>query len=763
MQGEINKEEQPNELEFNLSSRFSQLIGRQLISNPTVAVLELVKNCYDADAENISVSFDYIKTSHGKITISDDGDGMTINDLKTKWMVIGTDNKMHDPYTNKKRRKLGEKGIGRFSVERLACKTTIRTTTFGSSQLVELVIDWNKYGDSKEYFNKIKHPLKYEIVDKDTTGTTIILEGLRDEWTAEMIANLRKELFLLIPLDIGSLSSKFNSEVNVSLICSDFPNKSGELQENLLKYYHAKLFGVINEDGSADLELNLRMNKKNSKQEVGVSYKRKLNKEEINYSCGPLTFEAYAFLRDGRLYRGLDFNKDDITKLLDEYCGIKIYRDDFRVKPYGDPDNDWLNLNLRRVQSPEYRLATNQVIGGVKIGRDTNPGLQDVLSRENLYETLEFKDLISFINEVFDFYTHASFVENRNKKQDVRDTREELYTNIIEGSSKIIEGSAVLQDQIIKGLERLENKQNISEIDNQNNEATDNESSQQLENVNLNNLLEEVKTEYKKMNELATQLKNEAETVSEKIKETENFKIRETQIYRNIASLGISAAQFGHETEKLILNSVLALRSINRFDEIKSITNALLLDEFSHLERYLTSANQKADFFRGYLMREKQEDKRIIDVVEIFREIANSFEKSFSGLNASIEITDNTQKYSRLLGYYGDIESIATNIFTNAYKALSQGGTDQKFLNISFKMEDLDLVIITTNSGKPIDPLDRQHIFQPLFSTHKHGTGLGLTIIEDTLKTYGGSINLLDEYPLSIFELHIPINSEDKI
>lgn len=749
----------PNYLGFNLSPRFSQLIGRQLISNPTVAILELVKNSYDADAETITVTFDDVKSNNARIIIKDDGDGMTLEDLVTKWMVIGTDNKVKSSYSNKGRRKLGEKGIGRFSVERLAKRTTIKTTTLNSDQLIVLDIDWNKYDNSSEFFNQIAHPVSYLPIEENVKGTTIELEGLRDIWDEQMIANLRKELFLLIPLDIGKLSSSFKSDVKVNLVCNDFPNKSGELQKNLLQYYHARLFGQLFKDGTAELELNLRINKKN-KQELGVTYKRKLSKEECNYTCGPVIFEAYAFLRDGRLYRGLDFNKDDITKLLDEYSGIKIYRDDFRVKPYGDPHNDWLQLNLKRVTSPEYRLATNQIIGGVKIGRDDNPGLQDVLSRENLYDTQEFQDLISFVNSIFDYYTYASFVENRNRKKDERDTREELYSKIIESSNKILTGSTELKKEVERGLENFEKKTKTI-LNNQNNTtsgAIDKEQKEQL----VTSLIVDVTSDYQKLSTLIDKLNNEVVNVSEQIQKSEEFEARELQIYRNIASLGISAAQFGHETEKLILNSVLAIKNIRRFNEIKTIINDNLQEELEHLERYLISANQKADFFRGYLMREKQENKSIIDVVEIFRELANSFEKSFTAIDVEVKLIDKTKGVSKLSGYYGDIESIATNLFTNAYKALSQGNDDDKIFTITFQTDNGILFINAVNSGKPIDKEDRLHIFEPLFSTHKHGTGLGLTIIEDTLKNYSGSIILLDEYPLTNFEIQIPLTDEVK-
>lgn len=744
---------QPTQLGFNVSPRFSQLIGRHLISNPTVAVLELVKNSYDADANNIIVTFENIKSGTGKIIIEDDGDGMTLDDIINKWMVLGTDNKLHQTFSDKGRRKLGEKGIGRFSVERLSKKTTITTNT-QNDQLITIEIDWDKYETKNSYFNEIKHPVKYESAPPNKKGTKIILDDLRDEWTEETIANLRKELFLLVPLDIGKLSSKFKSDANVVLICDEFPNKSGQIEDKLLQYYHAKLSGEIFKDGSGKLELELRLNKKNSLNEVGVKYERNLPQEELNYSCGPVVFEAYAFLRDGRLYRGLEINKDNITKLLDEYSGVKIYRDDFRVKPYGDPNNDWLNLNGRRIQDPEYRLSTSQVIGGVKISRDDNPGLQDVLSRENLYDTQEFKDLSSFINSAFDYYNYASFVENRNRKKEPRDTRVELYKKITAVSNE-------LQKKINKGLKNLEEQKTIISPETYNNVIKNTESKVHSE-IQIKQLFDEVTSDFNAINILADRLKNDAQQATVKIKESDTFRNREIQIYRNIASLGISAAQFGHETAKLILNSVLTVRSINRFEEIKAISNNNLIDEFNCLESYLVSANQKADFFRGYLMREKQENENEIDIIKIFKEVIQSFQKSFDEIQVSVEIDDKTIKQCKVKGYYGDIESIVTNIMTNAYKALTQGGSDKKFLKISFVNKNENLIVTTLNSGRPIQSEDRINIFNPLFSTHKHGTGLGLSIIEDTLKLYSGSIRLLDDYPETKFEIIIPLSREVK-
>lgn len=742
-----------NEVSFHVSSRFSQLIGRQLISNPIIAVLELVKNSYDADAKKIDIIFSDLLTDNKKLIISDNGCGMTIDDINNKWMLVGTADKLINTKTDLGRRKLGEKGIGRFSVERLAEKTTIISTIEDSDEEVEIFIDWNKYNDINKFFTDIKHPVNYKKVDKSSKGTTIILERLRDNWTEDYITNLRKELYLLKPLSIGSLSSNFSQDVDINFSCNDFPTKSGKIELNLLKYYQTKLFGQILESGDVKLELELKVNKRNSNKETLVKYTRFLKKEEVNYTCGPVLFEAYGFMRDGRLYKGLEVNSKTLANMLDEYGGIKIYRDEFRIKPYGDSGNDWLDLNSQKSKDPEYRLGSYQIIGGVKIERDKNPGLQDVLSRENLYETVEFNDLKKFINSIFEFYHYASFVEIRNHEKEQRDIRTELYT-------KLLESSDDLKKTVNEKKVRLETHKNkLKEIyDSQPKEVV---SKNIFEDAvkKVNKIIQDVEEDYNQIENVTSRVIQQADETSKQIKSKQLFEKREMQIYRNIASLGISAAQFGHETEKLVINAVLSFGEIKSYLLSEFSCDDLILREANALERYLSSINEKVDFFRGYLKREKQDKEEDIYPIIIFKTVTDDFYNSFDKISAKIDIINNEEVDIKIKGYYGDFESIITNIVTNAYKALNQSSDSDKYLKIEFKMKENKICIDTINNGKPIEKEDREHIFEPMFTTNKDGTGLGLTIISDTLKEYGGNIRLSNDYPETHFRIEIPIEN----
>lgn len=234
------------EVGFRFSSRFSQLIGRNLISNPVVAVSELVKNSYDADADNISVEFSNLLSGVPTLKITDDGDGMTFDDIATKWMMVGTDNKVHNPLTPKGRRKLGEKGIGRFSVERLARKLQIISSKSDDDFAISLSIDWDQYENYEGEFSALTHRVVKLPCDICHKGTTLILSELRDEWTETRLLDLQKEIELLRPLDINRLSFKKYSfpgdNVKIALSAPGILKKKTFINSNFIDYAQAHLY-----------------------------------------------------------------------------------------------------------------------------------------------------------------------------------------------------------------------------------------------------------------------------------------------------------------------------------------------------------------------------------------------------------------------------------------------------------------------------------------------------------------------------------------
>lgn len=629
------------EVGFRFSSRFSQLIGRNLISNPVVAVSELVKNSYDADADNISVEFSNLLSGVPTLKITDDGDGMTFDDIATKWMMVGTDNKVHNPLTPKGRRKLGEKGIGRFSVERLARKLQIISSKSDDDFAISLSIDWDQYENYEGEFSALTHRVVKLPCDICHKGTTLILSELRDEWTETRLLDLQKEIELLRPLDINRLSFKKYSfpgdNVKIALSAPGILKKKTFINSNFIDYAQAHLYGEIKEDGSAVVKVFIKSNISASKSDIKAEYT--YSPSDIDTCCGPISYEVFVFLKDKRLYKSLSVENKSIDDYLDAFCGVKIYRDGFRILPFGDKDNDWLELNATRTGSPEFRIATYNTIGVVYITRDKNPGLQDVLSRENMYDTPQYASLKRFVNEAFDKYTSLQLGARKKKERKVKEEGQLALA----GAKKAV---AVFADQ----------------IDTLKKAVSDTSSTTTPEQQAAH--LAEVEAHVSKVFSTAEESLEKIKFAYNYYKKQSDFRSRETQIYRNIATLGISAAMFGHEALNQTVDAKAIVNDI--FADFSAILESAdsLADQLRDLQKDLVLINEKADFYRNYLRKEKQDRSRYINLYEIANQLLNQHKNAFKAIGVDPEIkllSDKKELY--LWGYEGDFDTIFTKLF----------------------------------------------------------------------------------------------------
>ena len=721
------------EVSFKFSSRFSQLIGRNLISNPIVAVSELVKNAYDADANNINVVFQSLSSGVSTLRIVDDGEGMSFDDVANKWMMVGTDNKVHTPFTTKGRRKLGEKGIGRFSVERLAQRLKINSTKYGDNFSISFTIDWDGYAEYDGEFSELKHKVIKIPCDCEQQGTELILEGLRDHWGKDELLDLQKELELLRPLDINKVSYRkysFPSDnVKINLVASEILKSKRLIDSRFITYAQAHLYGEIKDDGSALVKVFIKSNISASKADIKEEYS--YTSEDIDLSCGPVTYEAFVFLKDKRLYRSLDIARKDMDDYLEAFCGVKMYRDGFRILPFGDVDNDWLELNAQRTSSPEFRIATQNAIGIVYITRDQNPGLQDVLSRENMYDTPEFLSLKKFVNLAFDKYTALQLNARKKKERKVKEEGQVALADAQKAVTNFSSQIGTLKQAVSKTREAQTPEQKTAHIAD--------------------------------VEERVSEIVTTAEASLEKLryaynyyKKQTDFRSREMQIYRNIATLGISAAMFGHEAlnqtvdSKAIINDIFA-------EHATLIASAEELEQqMKDLREDLILIDEKADFYRNYLRKEKQDRSRYINIHTILLGLLEQHKNAFRAIGVAPEVQlVGEEKDLYFWGYEGDIDTIFTNLITNAYKALKKASGD-KYLKFMLEYKDDTITAHTLNNGRTISKENRAKIFEPLFSTYSDGTGLGLTIIQDTLLIYQGTIILAEDFPDTHFVLNMP-------
>lgn len=384
---------EPKKAYFSTAARITKLLGSESVSDAVIALLELIKNSYDADASDVTIVFENIRQGSSRIKIIDNGIGMTEDDINKKWMRTATNNKEIEQFTSElKRRKIGEKGVGRFATERLAKKVILVSKPKNLSTGYGLIIDWSEFEkNADEDIEKIPNQLFTFSKQKKERGLEIHLEDLKETWDEDKIKRFRDDVSLIIP-PVGG-SQKFN----IRILAEEFKKYTGKIKSNFLKEADYIFSGKLGKSGEIKYSL---------KTCEGKTHKD--NDTIKQFSCGPAEFMLYFYyLGPSEYIPHVQRERDYALRksILQDFGGIKLYRDNFRVKPFGDPSNDWLGLDKERVNSPGTYPGNNQMFGFVKIKRDENLGIRDTASRENILSNAAFNDLKYFIKGSLKFFT----------------------------------------------------------------------------------------------------------------------------------------------------------------------------------------------------------------------------------------------------------------------------------------------------------------------------------------------------------------------
>lgn len=363
-------------------ARLIGLIGEDLISDEAVAVVELVKNAYDADARWVSVSF---PDRTDRLVVEDNGHGMDLDTVLGTWFEPGTVSKKRTEHSPRGRIYQGAKGIGRFASARLARSLYLESRTSPESVGVTVLFDWGAF-DDESYLDQVEVAWEERDSLDLQQGTRLTLDGLRKHWTDEDYGELHSRLSRLI--------SPFEevTDFSIELHVQGHAELSGEVQPPpLLAQPRYQLNGTVDANGIFDGQLRYEG-------DLVKEYKRrKLGGTGEVPRCGPFSIEIRAWDRDREgldpLATRLNQSIMEVRRTLNDYSGVSIYRDGFRVYPYGQRGNDWLNLDNRSRQNPVQNLANNQIVAAIKISRDTNPGLRDRSTREGLVLNESYREL----------------------------------------------------------------------------------------------------------------------------------------------------------------------------------------------------------------------------------------------------------------------------------------------------------------------------------------------------------------------------------
>lgn len=452
---------------FKPRARLLSLLGEQLITNEVIAVVELVKNAYDADATSVTLTLEKVSNiEEGKIIIEDDGTGMTLDTILNVWLEPGTDFRKAQRDKGEKsalykRSFLGEKGIGRFAAHRLGNVINLTTRIKDSDVEVDVEVNWKMFDQSK-HLDEVPvswMTRKPKVFAGDKHGTRIVIIDLKSAWTQNMVEELKGKLDALQ----APLKEKFYFEIR--LVAQEFPKILETKKIALNEIFGTAPYsfeGVIDKNGCLSATYHFKQDAFPEK-ERSTEIKEDLRGERFllpqggvrSPLCGVFSVRFYAWDLDATTL------KETVTRAyydraIKPNCGVRIHRDGFRVWPFGEPGNDWLNLDSRRLNNMTKCVSNNQIVGIVNISHDENPKLVDKTDREGIIENdplSDFKDLVLAALNLFEIERRKDRIEIASLRD--RKIRMDRTTEAIEKlreKMKKKEHIAVYEEEV-KGIE----------------------------------------------------------------------------------------------------------------------------------------------------------------------------------------------------------------------------------------------------------------------------------------------------------------------
>ena len=408
---EMHPPETKLEHHFTARARLMLLLGEQLITDEVAAVSELVKNSYDADATEVNVVLrDVSSPKEGVIQIIDNGSGMTKDVMLKGWLELATTLKARSPEEKQRnspryrRPILGEKGLGRLAVHKLGSKTEIVSRSVGSTTECVLEIDWSKFNDSEKYLENVpvrfleRSPSSFRDSSSGYNhGTMITVQRIRTIWTVKLLEDLSRKMQLIS----SPLAGIRNFKVDLQIVDPLSPNVRKVDYEEISKNAIYTFVGDVSNLGELDYEYTFQ---RPDFPELSRKVKKKTKiPDPENFPegrpprCGPFGITIFSWegtRSDKKMVFGGEGYYDEIVR---PNTGVKLFRDGFRVLPYGDEDNDWLNLDRRRIERFDIHVSRNLLIGFVDITAKDNPYLMDKSDREGLIDNPQFKDFVALV------------------------------------------------------------------------------------------------------------------------------------------------------------------------------------------------------------------------------------------------------------------------------------------------------------------------------------------------------------------------------
>jgi signal transduction histidine kinase len=818
--------EDHKETYFSVDSRLLFQLGEKLVADRVVALAELVKNSYDADATHVVVRMQQVKTKGGMIVVEDNGTGIAPATFEQTWMRIATIDKELNPISARyNRQKAGEKGIGRFACRRLSEILEFESVAEdenGQKHKLTATFKWEDFLPGSDV-NGIPILLFTDLVQQDTpTGTTLRLKQTTEPWSAPDIRRLKQELMDLISptfkAELDIRPETYDPGFRIDLKCPEFPMEVEPLDKTFFRNAWAKLSASVDSTGLATYHLETT---------EGIKYQldKEFVKEEAFRYLRDTRMEAYIFSYRSDFFRYSDWRMSQSRKVGDERGGIKVYADQFRVFGYGAKGDDWLGTVYDRARSlitlgPEVAPYTeegvrpglalfrnNNLFGYVVFSRASNKMLEITVNRDRITSNEAFEELRKFARLGIDFATvfYANQIA-REKREEIerRRAREEALQKALEEARRRVEEAMRKAEDESRKAEEEERraKEEINNAELEARRATNNkidaeqvrrEAEEERRNIeenlrrapdstDLRNALESalanekvlleaektaIEAERKahehaesvrvRSEEKLTAYIDEAKKAEEETRraeearkkaDEEELKLRKEKLQREfillrvLASTGTLVLIFEHELQALIddmeemLTSASAVRAKMPDNEQEAFQ--IVLDSFGNRTEMV---KELGDFLGLTMGAESRSEKRDWVVFPIVAKVFSPFRWYLEEYGIShINTVPKDLRTPRM--YRSELVSVLHNLMTNAIKAV-RGGHSRRIEVTGFK-ENGVVHIQFLDTGRGLDRSKWEVVFEPFESYSEPdirfgvGTGLGLKIVRDIIRAYGG-------------------------
>ena len=684
---------------FSVDAGIIDRLGKELVARHETAVSELVKNAYDADATRVVITFKESYKVGGTLEIEDNGLGMTKEQLINGFMRLSSSDKLHYPRSPRyDRKRAGKKGIGRFSAQRLGKKLTIVTQTLKSEKALKIVIYWDNFMGDKE-LSFITNEIEYIEKQKDE-GTILYIEQLRDSWTEAQIKRVYRyasETIQPFPISKSKKDSKAPNDLGFKLKCIEINQgkKFTIANDETMFFEHAlaEINGYVDNDGY--MYLTLKSTKLDYKENKVL-----LNPNLAYQNLKNVYIKAHYFLYNSKDTNFIPKHSETIIReTAKKQGGIRLYRNGFRVLPYGEPDDDWLGLDASvRKRSLLPGHGNINFIGFIEVNNEVEEQFEELSSREGLIENKTLEELEDFGYKILtDSARRIAEVRGRKVSAGQKDWKKE--------PEEIIE----------EAIEKLENITNEKDLE-----------SAKEKIIEISETIKEAKEQ-------------------QRVKKVEL--IKEMNLLRVLAGLGLTIGEFIHEIKQYqgaLQHDIRNITNSNSLDEV-SIVNKRVKSNLNGLSTYIS-------YFDESYSENVQRELKPIELRTVVYALKKTVEADISKRKIEfMEPVFHGYNLYTIPMHKSEWASILFNFYTNARKAINRKNSQGKiFIECGTKHNKVYLEFSDNGDGIPLEKRDK--IFNAFYTTSlpvgkiaKHheemtGTGLGLKIVRDIITSYGGTI-----------------------